>query len=218
MGEQELQDRLALGFRQLVDLRGEALVDEQRATSAHRMRADHRVRQRRILAPCLFPLGQRFRRVAIALQRKRTGEVVGGGQPFEQGFHRRRQGFIRRDAAGPQGIAAKLRQQLGAEHRAHGRGRQEGHVGVPDRVVAHVGDGGVEDQHLRLFRHVRVDRVNVQVAEIGGESRLLLRRDRLVTEEQHLMLEQRLLDGVALFQVQRLADVDAADLCAEGRA
>jgi hypothetical protein len=32
------------------------------------------------------------------------------------------------------------------------------------------------------------------------------------------MLEQRLLDGVALFQVQRLADVDAADLRAEGRA
>ena len=79
-------------------------------------------------------------------------------------------------------------------------------------------DGGVEDQHLRLLRHIRVDRVNMQVAEIGGESRLLLRRDRLVAEEQHLMLEQRLLDGVALFQVQRLADVDAADLRAEGGA
>jgi hypothetical protein len=60
--------------------------------------------------------------------------------------------------------------------------------------------------------------VNVQVAEIGRETRLLLWRDRLVAEEQHLMLEQRLLDGVTLFQVQRLADVDAADLRAEGGA
>ncbi|MNO08095.1 hypothetical protein D3C81_2305820 [compost metagenome] len=58
--------------------------------------------------------------------------------------------------------------------------------------------------------------MNVQVSEIGSEARLLLRCDRLVTEEQHLMLEQGLLDGVALFQVQRLADIDAADLGAEG--
>jgi hypothetical protein len=59
---------------------------------------------------------------------------------------------------------------------------------VPDRVVAHVGDGGVEDQHFRLFRHVRVDRVNVQVAESTPRNALLLRADRLVAEEQHLML------------------------------
>ncbi|MNL31244.1 hypothetical protein D3C87_1530210 [compost metagenome] len=60
--------------------------------------------------------------------------------------------------------------------------------------------------------------MNVQVAEIRGESRLLLWRDRLVAEEQHLMLEQGLFDGIALFKVQRLADVDATDLCAEGGA
>ncbi|MCY1426753.1 hypothetical protein D9M71_425790 [compost metagenome] len=89
---------------------------------------------------------------------------------------------------------------------------------MPDRVVAHVGDGGVEDQHFRLFRHIGVDRVNVQVAEIRGESRLLLWRDRLVAKEQDLMFEQGLLNGVALFRAQRLADVDAADLCTEGRA
>ncbi|MCY1248630.1 hypothetical protein D9M72_620790 [compost metagenome] len=89
---------------------------------------------------------------------------------------------------------------------------------MPDCVIAYVGDGGVEDQHFRLFRHIGVDRVNVQVAEIRGESRLLLRRDRLVAEEQHLMLEQGLLDSVALFRTQRLADVDAADLCTEGGA
>ncbi|MOA55321.1 hypothetical protein D3C78_1790950 [compost metagenome] len=89
---------------------------------------------------------------------------------------------------------------------------------MPDRVIAHVGDGGVEDQHFGLLRHIRVDRVNVQVAEIRREACLLLRRDRLVTEEQDLMLEQGLLDGIALLRVQRLADVDAADLRAEGGA
>jgi hypothetical protein len=46
---------------------------------------------------------------------------------------------------------------------------------VPDRVVAHVGDGGVEDQHFGLLRHVRVDRMNVQVTEVRGETCLLLR-------------------------------------------
>ncbi|MNI69284.1 hypothetical protein D3C73_1250220 [compost metagenome] len=101
MGEQELQNRLTLGFRQLVDLRSETFVDEQRAAPAYRVRADHRVRQRRILAPCFFPLGQRLGRVAVALQRKRTGEVMGGGQTFEQGFQRRRQGFIGGNPAGP---------------------------------------------------------------------------------------------------------------------
>ncbi|MNI81212.1 hypothetical protein D3C73_1378050 [compost metagenome] len=60
--------------------------------------------------------------------------------------------------------------------------------------------------------------MNVQVAEIRGESRLLLWCDRLVAEEQHLMLEQGLFDGIALFNVQRLTDVDAADLCTEGGA
>ncbi|MNT65274.1 hypothetical protein D3C72_2032430 [compost metagenome] len=87
MGEQKLQNRLALGFRQLIDLRREAFIDEQRTPPADRMRTDHRVRQRWILAPCLFPLRQRFRRIAIALQWKRASEIVGRGQPFEQGFH-----------------------------------------------------------------------------------------------------------------------------------
>ncbi|MNG08617.1 hypothetical protein D3C84_919900 [compost metagenome] len=60
--------------------------------------------------------------------------------------------------------------------------------------------------------------MNVQVAEIGGESCLLLWGDWLIAEEQHLVFEQCLFDGIALFHIQRLADVDATDLGAEGGA
>ncbi len=70
---------------------------------------------------------------------------------------------------------------------------------MPHGVVAHIGNRRVEDQHLWGFRHVGVDRVDVQVAEAGGKTCLLLRVDRLVAEEQHLVLQQRLLDGVAFF-------------------
>ncbi|MCY1455637.1 hypothetical protein D9M71_727820 [compost metagenome] len=55
----------------------------------------------------------------------------------------------------------------------------------------------------------------MQVAKARGKVSLLLWVDRLVTEEQHLMLEQGLLDAVALFVVDRAAEVDTADLCAE---
>lgn len=137
------------------------------------------------------------------------------GQPVEQPFERFGQCLIRRDPAGPQRVATKRRQQLGAEHRTERRGGQEGHVGVPHGVVAHVGDGGVEDQHFGLFRYVGVDRVDMQVAEIRRKPRLLLRVDGLASEEQYRVREQRLFNGVALLEVQRLGDVDATDLGAQ---
>ncbi len=87
---------------------------------------------------------------------------------------------------------------------------------MPHGVVANIGDGGVEHQYFRLFRYVGVDRVNVQVAKMRGETRLLLRFDWLVAKEQHLMFKQSLLDGLAMFRAQRLADIDPTDLRAEG--
>ncbi len=111
-----------------------------------------------------------------------------------------------------------IRDRLGTEHRTQCRGREEGHVGVPHGIIAYVGDRSVEDQHLRGLRYVGVDRVDVQVAEARGKARLLLGCDRLVPEEQHLVLEQCLLDGVALLDGNLAADVHAADLGAEGRA
>jgi len=147
------------------------------------------VGQRRVLLTGFFPAQQVFGGVAEALQRKRLGEIVGGGEAVEQRLKRLGQRLIRRNTTGPQRVATKRRQQLGAKHRAERRGGQEGHVGVPHGVVAYVGDGGVEDQHFGLFRHVGVDRVDVQVAEVRREPRLLLRGDRLVTEEQHRVAE-----------------------------
>ncbi|MNH03366.1 hypothetical protein D3C79_626280 [compost metagenome] len=86
---------------------------------------------------------------------------------------------------------------------------------MPHGVVAHIGNRRVEHQHLRGVRHVGVNRVDVQVAEACGKARLLFRVDRLVTEEQHLVLEQCLFDGIALFCADIAADVHAADLSTE---
>jgi hypothetical protein len=57
--------------------------------------------------------------------------------------------------------------------------------------------------------------VDVEIAEVRGEARLLLRRYRLIAEEQDLVLEQRLFDGIALFCIQVPAQVDAADVRAQ---
>ncbi|MNN42118.1 hypothetical protein D3C81_1562750 [compost metagenome] len=100
---------------------------------------------------------------------------MGRGEAIEQRLQRFRQCLEGRDAAAPQGIAAIRRHLLGGQHGAEGRGFQEGHVGVPDGVIAHVGHGCIEDDHLALLRHAGVDRVDMQIAEARGEGSLLLR-------------------------------------------
>jgi hypothetical protein len=60
--------------------------------------------------------------------------------------------------------------------------------------------------------------MDMQVAKMGGKTGLLLRGDRLVLEEHHMMLKQGLLNGIAVLKAQRLSQVDTLNLGAQGRA
>lgn len=73
------------------------------------------------------------------------------------------------------------------------------------------------DQHdLGQLRQHRVDRVHVQGAKARGELRLRLRGDRLVTEEQHLVLDQEF-SQARHFRLRQLpGNVDPGDEGAEG--
>nr|GFC85720.1 hypothetical protein [Tanacetum cinerariifolium] len=77
-----------LGSRRFIDPGGETLIHEQRFAPADRVRADHRMGQRRVFAAGFFPARQVLGGVAEALQRERAGEVMGGRQPVEQCLHR----------------------------------------------------------------------------------------------------------------------------------
>lgn len=58
---------------------------------------------------------------------------------------------------------------------------------MPIVVVGEVLRAGVEDDDFRDIPDRRVDGMDVQLAEGGGEIALLLRRDGLVLEEQDLV-------------------------------
>lgn len=70
MGEEELQQRIALGRLQFVDAGGEAIADEQALAPGDRMGAHHRMRARRILQAGLLQARQVGLRDAEALAGK----------------------------------------------------------------------------------------------------------------------------------------------------
>ena len=117
---------------------------------------------------------------------------VQSGQHRPPGFGQRLPGG---DAAGPQRVAAAGRQLLRRQDGAHRRRGQKRDVGVPVVVVGRVVVVGVEHDDLGHARRLRVDRVDVQVAEARGQCALRKGRNRLAfglaLEEQHLVLEQR---------------------------
>ena len=64
--------------------------------------------------------------------------------------------------------------------------------------------------------------MDVQVAEFSAEGEMLLRRDVLVTEEDHQIFGERTMDLVHLavgrrFAIDELADVDAGNLSTDDR-
>lgn len=58
--------------------------------------------------------------------------------------------------------------------------------------------------------------VHIQLAEFPGEGDLLVGADELVAEENHLVFEQQVTQFIAQLGRQWLAQVDAADLGADG--
>jgi hypothetical protein len=60
--------------------------------------------------------------------------------------------------------------------------------------------------------------VDVERSEVRGEARLGFRRDRLVAEEQHLVLDQQLPQTTDVSRGELPGQIQAADLCAQGAA
>ena len=100
----------------------------------------------------------------------------------------------RRGGRRPDGVAAGRRQLHRAQQVDAARPGAERHVGVPAvgfrLVVALVGDG----LDLGIALDVREELVLLQFAELAAQADIGLRLDRLVAEEQDVVLPQRRLD------------------------
>ncbi len=68
-----------------------------------------------------------------------------------------------------------------------------------------------------MARHVGHDRMALQLAETAAEGDVLVVADVLIPEHQHLVRQQRRMDGRDHLAVQRLAQVHARDLGAQHR-
>jgi hypothetical protein len=72
--------------------------------------------------------------------------------------------------------------------------------------------GLVQHGDLRPGRTGGEERWHVDLAEVGGEAHVVVDVDVLVAEEQHQMVEQRPADRRHRRVVERIAQVEAADL------
>ena len=141
-----------------------------------------------------------------------------------------RQGLVRRGGAGELGIAERQPEQVGdfarVEHGPARRPRRVAHVAVP--VLAGAADadrlavlGQVrDDDDLRSVRYAPAlaENVELDLAEAAREGDLLRWRDILVAEKDDAMLVIRTLDRGEGRIVERLGQIDAANLGAEGGA
>ena len=112
--------------------------------------------------------------------------------------------------AGPQGVAADLRDDEGAEHREDRRPLDEGDVGMP--VVRAGARNGVEVEDLALLGELgQGGMAQGQRAEPRREGDLFSGPDRLAPEEDHPVREKLLADGRHLTVVET-AEIHPGDL------
>ena len=105
----------------------------------------------------------------------------------------------------------------GAQHRAPRRLLPPGDVAVPGVLVAAPVLVGDQHHHLGIPRLGRHERMHLELAELAAERDVLLGGDVLVAEEQHLVVEPRLVQRREGGRIAGLAQVDAADLGADRR-
>jgi hypothetical protein len=124
-------------------------------------------------------------------------------------------------------IAADRRDGNAAQQRTERGHRRERHVGVPEmasvlggrRLAVRLWDVG-DQQQLGIvgMAVTRQALVPVELAEAAAEGDVLLARDLLVAEQQGAALEEGAVDLVELGIAERLAEIDALDLGAQGMA
>ena len=108
---------------------------------------------------------------------------------------------------------------FGAQRSAHGRRLAKGFVGVPDvcggrRIALLV----VIDDQLGGVGAAGGKGVNAQGAETAAKASQVFRGNHLIRKDQHAMLSMGQFEGLDRGVVQRLAEVDAGDACAQKNA
>ena len=115
-------------------------------------------------------------------------------QSFEIGLHARRQRLIGRILAGEQRVATAGRHRMEIEDAAHRRLLVAGDVRVPILAIDALGIGvGMDRQNLRVPFRPRRARMNVQFTKIAAEPLVRFHLQRLIAEEQNLVLRQGLM-------------------------
>lgn len=224
-GEQFGQQRPALVLGQADDAGGEVLVHEQRAASRLRVRTHHRMdggrhlgdlRGRERGAPGaaraqLLVLGQ----VAVLRAQRADHAPQGRGQRVVGGV-----------LVGEQRVAALAGQLLSVQQRTQARPllvrqvRMPVVAGIaqPDRLAAGVLDVG-DDEDFRMVRQLEVlQHVDLQRPEAAAEVDVLARRDALVAEHHHVVVEVRLVQPGEVRIAERSRQVQPQHLGAQRRA
>ena len=221
---EEAEEGLALLGGQPLDALGEAGIDEEVPAPRLGVGSDDGVLGRRQLGEGhAVPLA-----ATNGLEQRSEGAsaVVNGGQSIDQLLDGSRQPFVGGLGVGPQGVTPRLGDHDGVEDRTKGRGLDEGDVGVPALAVAVLAPHAVGElarlrvvdlEDLLVLLDPRDDRVRDRDrAERCGEFLVLARGQMLAGEEDDLVVEQRLADGRQRVGVERLVQVDAADLGSDG--
>ena len=92
------------------------------------------------------------------------------------------------------------------------------YVGVPVVIVRRIVVVSIQHNDLLDIFSVRINGMNMQIAKSRGERPLLMRRDRLIAQKQHLMANQRMIELFKLCIAQRPGQIDITDLRTDVRA
>ena len=220
-GEQLVQQGAAFGFGKADDARGEVLADEQRLAAGFRMRAHdavhHGLNLVDLLVRELGPPGVAGTQFLV------LGQIgVFRVQRRNALLERFGQGFIRRVLVGKQGVAAFARQFLRVQQGTQAGRVLVGQVGMPEMPSVPQADGLAvfldvgHDQYLRAARKLEtLEHVDLQRPEAAAEIDLLLRRDVLVAEHQHMVLKMRAVNAGEILRIERPVQVQAQHLRAQ---
>ena len=216
-GKQLGQQGVALHARQALDVAGEGGVHIQHLLARDGVHAHHRVLHRRVLGAgglqlvTARVLAQQVLRPAADLP------GVHGCERLQIRLEGGRQAGVGSGEAGPQRVAAAGRNHLRIQAGAQRWLLAPGDVGMP--VARRLGALGraLHDLDFGVVLQPGEERLDLgHVAKAAGEVHLLLRRDVLVAEEQHLVHGQGLAQLGLCGRIQRLAQVQVVDDGADG--
>ena len=207
-----LDEGAALVGREADDVAGEEPVDVEQLAAGLGMRAHDRVLDRWELGPDLVALLGRH------LVTERRDVVVHRDEAVDARSNVVVETVVRGVHVGEERVATTRRHRDRVQHRGHRRHRAPADVAVPAILVApDVGRLG-EAHQLGELAVGRDERVHFEVAEPAREGDVLRGGDRLVAEEEDLVVEQ----GLAHLGDHRVGQVvtqrDAVDLGADGGA